>query len=260
MKALLLLLIVPAVAWGKPLIVIGFFDAFGAAPFNNSERVARALEARLKESAAVDVRTCGLETVFDRSLGELEDCVRELPEPPALVLSLGETGCNLKVEIMGRNVDDTFGPDNSGIERKATPIAPDGPRELGLRYPLAEMYCALAPNERNRVVVSNDAGSFVCNNLAYQYAARYPEQSFGFIHVPAHDCRNLDRRTDESVRALEKMILAAAAAGPAPRFPVRRAEFQVLRERHRGDRCRSEFYKRTKGADEKGFWTLLAPP
>ncbi len=260
MKLVFMLLLFSATAWGKSLVVVSFFDAFGGASFNNSERVARALEARFRNHPTLTVHLCGLETVFERSFGQLEDCVRSLPTEPVLVLGLGETGCNLKAEIMGRNLDHSFGPDNSGTMRKSSPIDPDGPQELGLRYPLAQMYCALSPGERRQMVVSNDAGSFVCNNVAYQYARRYPEQRFGFIHVPSNDCRNLERKSEESIVALEKMIIAASATEASPRLPVRKIELQVLREQHRGDRCLSEFYKRAKGADEKGLWQASATP
>ncbi len=260
MNMVFLMLLFSATVDAKSLVVVSFFDAFGGASFNNSERVARALEARFRNNPEVTVQLCGLETVFERSFGQIEDCVRSLPSVPSLVLGLGETGCNLKAEIMGRNLDHSFGPDNSGVMRKSSPINPDGPQELGLRYPLAQMYCALSPRERRMVFVSNDAGSFVCNNVAYQYAWRYPEQRFGFIHVPSNDCRNLDRKNEESIVALEKMIAAAAATEASARLPVRKIDLQILRERHREDGCLSEFYKRAKGADERGPWRSSATP
>ncbi len=254
MKRLFFLMLCSASAWGQSHVVISYFDPFGGAAFNNSERVARALESKLRGHPSLTVHLCALETVFERSFGQLEACVRSLPTPPTVVLGLGETGCNLKVELLGRNLDHSFGPDNSGVMRKTSPINPGGPQELGLRYPLAQMYCALSPEERRAVVVSNDAGSFVCNNVAYQYAWRYPEERFGFIHVPSNDCRNLERKNRDVIPALEKMILAATLTDASARLPVRKVELDVLRERHRGDSCLKEFYKRARGIDEQGPW------
>lgn len=248
-----LLIIVNCGAWAKPVVLIGYFDAFGKAPFNNSERVAKAIFEEMKLDADVEIKLCELNTVFDKSYSQLESCFKNLSTPPALTLGLGESTCDLKIEIMGRNWDQTKGPDNEGNERRDF-IIKDGTRALGLKYPLADMYCALDKSARQIVDVSNDAGSFVCNNLAYQFTYNYPEERFGFIHVPRNDCKNLQVRSKAAIDNLKVMIKTGALSQDNSRFPTLKNDFRNLR--NNADQCKSEFYKRTKGIDERGFWTL----
>lgn len=254
MKLALVLFMFSAAAMAKPVVLLGYFDPFGRSSFNNSERVAMRLMESLKDHPEFELKLCSLRTVFDKSYYQMEDCLKALPVAPKLVLGLGESNCNLKVETMARNNDKTKGPDNDGIERNNTVIIPEGPKEIGFNYPLAAMYCSLSSPERKEVEVSNNAGSFVCNNLAYQVAYHYPETEFGFIHVPDHDCRNLESKTAAAVKSLEQMIPAAVKSQTVVRLLTKKKELEQLRATVKNDKCLSEFYKRTKGADEKSFW------
>lgn len=258
MNAAIFFLLFSTATWARPVVLLGHFDAFGKASFNNSERVAKRLYEKMKSHPEVDLKLCSLNTVFDKSFYQLEDCVRSLPDTPVMVLGLGEANCNFKIETMGRNIDRTKGPDNDGNERDNTPVIPDGPGEIGLNYPLAEMYCSLPVNDRKDIEVSNSAGTFVCNNLAYQFAYNNPETVFGFIHVPANNCRNLEQKSVTSIRNLESMILTAVKTKEIKRLPTRKKELEILRDKFENNQCLSEFYKRTKGADEKAFWTFGA--
>lgn len=254
MKLALVLLMFSSAAMAKPVVLVGYFDPFGRSSFNNSERVAMRLMESLKENPEFELKLCALNTVFDKSYYQMEDCLKALPVAPKLVLGLGESNCNLKIETMARNLDKTKGPDNDGIERNNTVIIPEGPKELGFNYPLAAMYCSLPSADRKDIEVSNNAGSFVCNNLAYQFAYHYPETEFGFIHVPDNDCRNLEAKTTLAVKNLEQMIPAAVKSQVVARLLTKKKELEQLRATVKNDKCLSEFYKRTKGADEKGFW------
>lgn len=257
MKLALILLLISAGTWARPVVLLGHFDAFGKAPFNNSTRVAQILFERTKSHPDFELRLCPLNTVFDKSFYQFEDCMKGLDVEPKLVLGLGESNCNFKIETMGRNLDKTKGADNEGNERNNTPIIPEGPKEIGFTYPLPAMYCALSQKDRSDVDVSNNAGSFVCNNLAYQFAYNYENVEFGFIHVPANNCRGLDAKTETSVRNLELMISAAVKSTELTRLSTKKKELEVLREANKNNKCLSEFYKRSKGADEKGFWQFL---
>lgn len=254
MKLTLLFFFIAFNSWGKPVVLLGHFDSFGGDPFNNSERVATLLLERMKDHPELELKLCKLQTVFDKSFHQLEDCLKDLPEPPKFILGLGESNCNLKIETMVRNRDNTKGPDNEGNERKNEVIIPGSPEVVGLNYPLASMYCSLGSKDRKELQVSNNAGSFVCNNLAFQFTHSYPELNFGFIHVPANNCRRLERKTRFTVNQLEKMILSAVKAPLFRRLPTGKDELEELRRSSQGDQCLSEFYKRTKGSDEKDFW------
>ena len=241
--------------WAKPVVLVSYFDAFGNAPFNNSDRVAKALLARFGgPDSPIEMRLCSLETKFEKAYGQLESCYKNLEVAPTMILGLGESSCDLKIEMIMRNKDKTYGPDNGGIERNNTLIIPEAPSAIGLTYPLPQMYCALGNKERRNIVVSNDAGSFVCNNVAFQMSYYYPESSFGFIHVPASNCRKLERKTEETVSQLERMIVAAVdhlAIDPVPqRLPVTKNEIREARMNLMNkDQCLSEFYNRAKAFD-----------
>jgi pyrrolidone-carboxylate peptidase len=258
MKVILLLTVISGSfnLWAKPLVLVSYFDPFGKAPFNNSDRVARALEARFAApDSLINVKLCSLETKYEAAYGQLESCKKNLSETPTLILGLGESSCDLKLEMVMRNKDKTYGRDNGGVERNNTVIIPEAPTTLGMTYPLPQMYCALSSKERRNLEVSNDAGSFVCNNVAFQMSYYYPEVSFGFIHVPASNCRKLEKKTEETVSQIERMMVAAVnqiAIDPVPqRLPVTKAELRNTRARSvNKDQCLSEFYDRAKSFDK----------
>ena len=254
MKLGLALLLISFNLWAKPLVLVSYFDPFGKASFNNSERVAKVLKTKFANHPELDVRFCELPTVFEKSFYKWEDCLKALPKKPDFAIGLGETGCDLKVETLGRNLDKTFGPDNEGNEKNNTEIVPNGPKAIGLKYPLEKMYCALEKKSRDTLVVSNDAGSFVCNNFAYLVANHYEDVNFGFIHVPSNHCRNLEVKTKFAVESLEQMILAGAKVTEVTPLPTLRSELRTLRESTRDNKCENEFYKRARGIDEKGLW------
>lgn len=266
MKLLILLLLTLSSAWAKPLVMISYYDAFGRAPFNNSERVAKALAAQFGLAASeVEVKLCGLDTVYEKSYAQTEECLKALPHKPVMILGLGESTCELKLETMVKNTDHTYGPDNAGNSRSNQVIIPQAPLFVGLRYPLPQMYCALTQAEKNSVLLSNDAGTFVCNNTAYQLSHFYPEIQYGFVHVPAHNCRNLEGRTRGSVAILEKMIkqgvsyLTNSEVNPglphsinSLRLSTKRAQLQVLRNSYAGqDQCLSQYLRTVRASDEK---------
>jgi pyroglutamyl-peptidase len=256
MKLALFFLFFSVASHARPVVLLSHFDTFGKAPFNNSTKVALLFAEKFKNHPEFELKLCNLNTVFDKSFYQLEDCLNALPEAPKLILGLGESNCNFKMEIMGRNLDKTKGPDNEGNERLNTPVIPGAPKEIGFTYPLPQMYCALPEADRKEAEVSNNAGTFVCNNLAYQFAQRYEDLTFGFIHVPANNCRNLDAKNVTALRNLESMITAAVKVDTFSRLPTKKKELDMLRS-DKSDKCLNEFYKRAKGADEKGFWSIL---
>lgn len=263
MKLILFSFLFSAFAWAKPTVLVSYFDPFGRAKVNNSETVAKLL---LEKTKGMDLpftlRTCELQTKFDVSVEELRDCIATLPEEPLMVLSLGETGCELKIELMGRNLDRTRGADNAGVERRNTPIVPGGVPAIGFTYPLADMYCALPDTSRKSVIISNFAGTFVCNNLAYQMGLE-KNLNFGFVHVPDHSCRNLDTKNGKIVDSLLTMINRGVEVSlersALRRLPVLKTELEAARREFSGDSCLTEFYKAARPFDEKAWWEVFNP-
>jgi pyrrolidone-carboxylate peptidase len=272
MKRLILLLSLSFSAWSKPVVLLSYYDAFDKAPYNNSEIIAKTLaQKNLLGERSFELRLCALSTVFDKSYAQLETCLKRLERSPLFVLGLGESTCDLKLEAMFRNRDKTKGPDNEGNNREDTLIIPEGPVALGPRFPLPQMYCALTPKERKKTEISNDAGSFVCNNTSYQLSYYYPDLMSGLIHVPAHNCRHLERKNDQVIRQLDLMIEAAVVyletqffISPSTphssneiRLPTKKIELDILRnEFEKQDKCLTDYFERLRGIDEKGFWSF----
>lgn len=255
--------------WAKPTILISYFDAFGGAKFNNSSIISSELVKRFDARDELQIEICPLNTVFDKSFRQLEYCINQIAEEPLMILGLGEAICNLKVETIARNKDKTYGPDNEGNERQGTIIK--GVEDyIGLRYPLHEMYCSLKPEERKTIVVSNDAGSFVCNNLMFKMAHYYPQYQFGFIHVPAHKCDDLVVKNLDVTNQLEKMLIGVIEAFKKPargsslphwenqyRFPVERQSLKDLRNENSKDECLQEFTAKLKSHDSWNWFRNL---
>jgi pyrrolidone-carboxylate peptidase len=250
-------------AWAKETVLVSHYDAFGKAKFNNSEKIAYLLKENFKNSE-IQIEICPLKTVFDKSYGELENCFKSLPQAPALVLSLGEYGCKIKAETIVRNYDFTQGPDNEGNERDGE-IIPNSKAFAGLRYPLPQMYCALPKKERNFLTISNDAGSFVCNNTAYQMNQHYPDLQFGLIHVPANHCWNLDHKNKLTVKIISTMIQSAveflgsqffmSPEIPHPsnelKLPILKSEISDLANSFaESNSCLYDYFKNSHGVDE----------
>lgn len=256
MKILLYLLFTCLTVWGKPLVLLGHFDPYDNYPSNNSQTIAEELLEKSKNRLDFEIKICPLRTVFDESFLQFEDCLNNLPEEPKLVLGLGESNCNFKIETMARNLDQTYGPDNNGNERNQSIIILGAPEAIGFTYPLTQMYCALSPVQRAKTEVSNNAGSFVCNNFAFQFSYQYPNLKFGFIHVPAHNCDKLQKRNEDTIENLQIMIEAGLKENTSIRLPVIKDDIEVLRKSVDRNSCLYDFYKRAKGIDEKSFWPL----
>ncbi len=261
MKLVLLTLLFGTFAWAKPTVLVTYFDPFGKAQINNSETVAGLLmEENLKLNNPYEMRFCKLQTKFDVSFDELRECLKALPKIPDLVIGLGEAGCELKVETMGRNLDRTIYADNAGEERQNTPIVIGGAKAIGFNYPLPEMYCSLSEVDRKMTEISSNAGSFVCNNLAYQTTWFEEDLTFGLIHVPNHNCHNLAAKNPSVVTRLLKMfasgILISTTDSKRARLPVMKADLQILRSETKNDACLSEFYKRSRAFDDNNWFTL----
>lgn len=251
-----LFLILSTGAFASPTVLVSYFDPYGGAKVNNSETVAKMLLANSRASGLpYEIKLCRVQTKFDVSFNELKNCLNALPEKPIMVLGLGETGCNLKIEIMARNLDKTFGADNAGVERKNTEIVKNAPPAIGLTYPLDEMYCSLDSTEQKNIVISSNAGSFVCNNLMYQNSWFETQYNFGFIHVPDHSCKDIAKTNPVNASKLLTMINRAVEfLGETPgvtRLPVMKTEFERIRNEEINDKCVRSFWKSAKAFDEK---------
>ncbi len=256
----LLFLGLSTVAFAKPVVLVSYYDVFGKGKFNNSEKVALGLALALKNES-FEVHLCPLPTAYDRGYAAVENCLKNLSVRPIMYLGLGEFGCAVKMETIARNFDkNPKTPDNDGILRNDV-IIPNAPKAISFNYPAPEMYCSLPIKERGDMAVSNSAGSFVCNNTAFQFAHYYPEVPAGFIHVPANSCRSLEALTSGAIQSLATMLIKAVDTlevrnGAGIKLPLTKNELEPLRSQKK-DLCTRDYFKRSKGVEEIGFWSFL---
>ncbi|MBO6387198.1 pyroglutamyl-peptidase I, partial [Enterococcus casseliflavus] len=106
-----------------------------------------------------------------------------------VVLNIGQAGGRFAIspERVAINVDDARIPDNEGNQPVDEAIQPQGQPAYFSQLPIKAMVAAMK-EAGIPAVVSNTAGTFVCNHIMYQVQymidTKYPTLKGGFIHVP----------------------------------------------------------------------------
>jgi len=160
------------------------FEPFGADAINPSREAVLRLPARLDE---LTIETRILPTVFGRTIAALEDAL--VATRPDIVLCVGLAGgrAELSLERVAINVDDARIPDNDRQQPIDRPIAAEGPAAYFTGLPVKAAVAALR-EAGLPAIVSNTAGTFVCNHLFYGLMHLVASRSLpirgGFLHVP----------------------------------------------------------------------------
>lgn len=160
-------------------ILVTGFEPFGNDAFNASGEAVRQLPARLGEH---EVTTAILPVSFAASGQVLASLLAE-HQPDALIC-VGEAGGRAAItpERWAANEDHARIPDNDGEQPRSTAIRENAPTRVEASInPTAAAQALLAAGLE--ASVSEDAGRFVCNHVAYM-AYSQPVPSL-FIHVPA---------------------------------------------------------------------------
>lgn len=166
-------------------ILLTGFEPFNGAANNPSWLAVRAVAAGWDRPETLI--TAELPVAF----GATGDLMRALlaEHRPDLVVAAGLANGRAKVtpERIAINVDDARIPDNTGRRVIDQPIVPGGPAAYFTSLPVKAIVAALGEREIP-AVVSNTAGTFLCNDVFYvlmgEIASHYPGTRGGFIHVP----------------------------------------------------------------------------
>ena len=190
-------------------ILITGFEPFGGEPLNPSWEAVRRLPDKVADAEVIKLQ---IPTVFGRSADVVRDAIVE--HDPDVVVSVGQAGGRFAVspERVAINLDDGRIPDNDGQQPIDTPIRPDGPPAYFSSLPVKAMMSAM--NQAGvPAVVSNTAGTYVCNHIMYQILylidREFPGKRGGFIHVPYTPQQVVDKPgqpslgVDEMTSALE---------------------------------------------------------
>ena len=160
-------------------ILVTGFEPFGNDTINASSEVVSRLP---KSLGPHQISTAILPVAFDTSGFALEQLVDE--HHPDILLCVGEAGGRSAItpESHGININDARIPDNNGHQPRGHVIDPQAPpaRPAGIDPNIVVEILVRAGFNAS---VSDDAGKFVCNHIAFTaYGLRVPAL---FIHVPA---------------------------------------------------------------------------
>jgi pyroglutamyl-peptidase len=198
----------------KALVTV--FEPFGGERVNPALEALRLLPPRL---GALSLATRVLPAVFGGSRDALEDAIGATT--PDIVLCVGLAGgrAALSLERVAINIDDARIADNSGRQPIDRPVIAGGPAAYFATLPIKAAVAALR-DAGLPAIVSNSAGTFVCNHVFYALlhlaATRHPGLRGGFLHVPylpsqaalKDDAPSM--ALDDIVRGIE-IVLAVAA-------------------------------------------------
>ena len=195
------------------------FEPFGADAVNPSREAVLRLSSRLGD---LTIETRIVPTVFGRAIAALEDAI--VTTQLDIVLGVGLAGgrAELSLERVAINVDDARIPDNDGQQPIDQPIVAGGPAAYFTGLPVKRAVAALR-EAGLPAIVSNTAGTFVCNHIFYGLmhlvASRRLPVRGGFLHVPylPEQAAGLagiqvpSMALDDIVRGIEIILRVAAA-------------------------------------------------
>ena len=192
------------------MLLLTAFEPFGEASVNASLEAARRLA---EEDAGITLAVLPVARGDAERVAALRRLI-DAGTPPALVLSLGEARrSHVCLERFAVNRDDFPIPDNAGNQPRGEPILPGGPERYEATLPVVPLAEAMALRSPPvPVVISADAGTFLCNHVAYCLCDALAASGipYGFIHVPA--LRPGDTITGDALARTLRALLGAARA------------------------------------------------
>ncbi len=195
-------------------ILLTGFEPFGGESVNPAQKALTLVRDEIRGTRIVK---CCLPVVFGKAIEIVHEVM--VREKPDAVLCIGQAGgrTGVTVERVAINCDDARIPDNEGNQPADQPVFADGPSAYFSTLPIKKMVDYIN-REGVPAVVSNSAGTYVCNHLMYgvcYYIAReFPETIGGFMHVPflpeqVADKKDVPSLTEQQiVRAIEASLEA----------------------------------------------------
>ncbi|MBQ5326125.1 MAG: pyroglutamyl-peptidase I [Oscillospiraceae bacterium] len=192
-------------------ILVTGFDPFGGDSVNPALELIKQLP---EEIDGCEIITLEVPTVFHKSIQVIKQAIDT--HHPDAVLSVGQAGgrVDMTVERIGINCDDARIPDNEGNSPVDEKVFEDGDDAYLLTLPVKAMVKAIQ-DAGVPASVSNTAGTFVCNHVAYgvAYLAKkyYPDMKTGFMHIPFMPYQAAEKRGMPSM-SLESLKTGTVAA------------------------------------------------
>lgn len=192
-------------------VLITGFEPFGGEKINPSSEIVKALPDTL---AGAEITKLEVPTVYGKAAGIVLGKIKETA--PDIVIMLGQAGgrASVSVERIGINVNDSAAPDNSGQKIENAPIVPGGPAAYFSTLPIRDIVAGLKETGVP-AVISNSAGTYVCNSLFYGtmhgLSSEKRPAAAGFIHIPYLTSQVLDRNLpsmsfETMLKGIEKAV------------------------------------------------------
>lgn len=165
-------------------ILVTGFDPFGGEAINPALEAVKQLPDTIEGAEIIKLE---IPTVFGKSAKVVEDAIKK--HHPDVVLNIGQAGGRFAItpERVAINMDDGRIADNEGNQPIDKVIQPDGEPAYFTQLPIKAMVEAVKA-AGIPAVVSNTAGTFVCNHIMYQVQYMVDKEfaniKAGFIHVP----------------------------------------------------------------------------
>jgi pyroglutamyl-peptidase len=169
-------------------ILLTGFEPFPTQPVNASDVLVPQLAIAVR-LAFPDVRVATeiLATEWHAAPARIEQLLMEHEPDVALFFGISSKAKGFEIEMRGLN-HRRESQDAAGVEMKKGVLWHGGPKALPSKLPISDIVRRLRAR-RIPVLVSRDAGGYLCNALLYHALLLAPHirhlQRLGFVHVPS---------------------------------------------------------------------------
>ena len=192
----------------KKVLLTGF-GPFGDDKINPALEVIKEFTNQKEETSTITyaIYVKELPVIFGEAIEVFKEAVIEIE--PDLVLSIGQAGgsMGISLERIGINLNDARIADNKGKTPQDEKIEENGVDAYFTTIDIRTTFNALKA-EGIPVIISNSAGTYVCNNLIYgalhflSTSENFTKIKYGFIHIPY-----LPKQVSEKKKILPSMSL-----------------------------------------------------
>jgi pyroglutamyl-peptidase len=195
----------------KKILITGF-EPFGNDKINPALEAVRLIAGRKLNGGEISI--CQVPVVRYKSIDVVKQAIEE--QQPYAVITVGQASGRTAItpERIAINVDDFRIPDNDGIQVIDEPVVEGGPDAYFTTLPVKAMVSAMQ-SEGIPAMVSNTAGTFVCNHLFYgiQHYLKDTNIRHGFVHIPLLPEQSVDgsQPTMKLEQIAEGLAIAAQA-------------------------------------------------
>ncbi|PMH46630.1 pyroglutamyl-peptidase I [Vibrio sp. 10N.286.49.B3] len=166
----------------KKILITGF-EPFGNDKINPALEAVKLIANRQLNGGVITI--CQVPVVRYKSIDVVQKAIEE--QKPDAVITVGQASGRAAItpERIAINVDDFRIPDNDGIQVIDEPVVQGGPDAYFTTLPIKAMVDAMQ-KQGIPAVLSNTAGTFVCNHLFYgiQHYLKDSNIRHGFVHIP----------------------------------------------------------------------------